>query len=88
MTVLEPTPDRPSRAPLLRRAGFLAAALGLMIAFGTTLSGIATTQGTVQPQGEAAALAAKQVRSTATHSRGDCPRQRERERQRSASGRV
>jgi hypothetical protein len=88
MTVLEPTPDRPRHAPLLRRAGFLAAALGLVIAFGTTLSGIATTQGTVQPQGEAAALAAKQVHSTSAHRGSDCPRERERARERGASGRV
>jgi hypothetical protein len=88
MTVHEPTPDRPSRAPLLRRAGFLASAVGLVTAFGMALSGIATTQGTVQPKGEAAALAARQVRSASAHRSADCPRHRERARQRTASGRV
>jgi hypothetical protein len=88
MTVLEPTPDRPSRVALARRAGFLAGALGLVIAFGTSLSGIATTQGTVQPGGEAAALAAKQLRTTSAHRRADCPRQRQRARERGDSGRV
>jgi hypothetical protein len=86
MTVIEPTPDRPSRALLARRAGFLAGALGLVIAFGTSLAGIATTQGTVQPRGEAAALAAKQMRNASAHRRGECQRQRARER--GDSGRV
>jgi hypothetical protein len=90
MTVLEPMPDRRSgrsRASLLRRTAFLATAVSLVIAFGATLSGIATTQGTVRPDGEAAAIAARQARTT-SHRGGDCPRHRRQTQQRSASGRV
>jgi hypothetical protein len=85
MTVLAPTPDRPRRAPLLRRAGFLAAAIGLIVAFGSTLSGIASTRGTVRPDGQAAAIAARQDR-TAPARRHDCPHHRGRTR--AASGSV
>jgi len=90
MTVLEPMPDRRSRrsrASLLRRSGFLAVTVGLLIAFGATLSGIATTQGTVRPDGEAAEIAARQARSTSPHRGVDCPRHH-RQTQRSDSGRV
>jgi hypothetical protein len=68
--VPEPTPDRPGRARLLRRIGFAGAAAALSAAFGLSLSGIATTQGTVRPDGQAAALAAQQ-RMERVH---DCPR--------------
>ena len=51
-------PDRPS--PLLRRAGFAAAAATLAATFALSLSAIATIQGTLRPDGEAAAIAAQQ----------------------------
>jgi hypothetical protein len=70
VTVLEPTPDRPGRAPLLRRIGFVGAAAALSATFAVSLSGIATTQGTIRPDGQAAALAAQQ-RMQRVH---DCPR--------------
>jgi hypothetical protein len=60
MTVLEPTPDRSRRASFLRRAGFTATAAALTGAFALTLSGIATTRGAVRPDGQAAAIAARQ----------------------------
>jgi hypothetical protein len=60
MTVLEPTPDRAPRGPLLRRVCFGASALALSAAFALSLSGIATTRGAVRPDGQAAAIAAQQ----------------------------
>jgi hypothetical protein len=64
MTVLEPTPDRRSRSSLLRRVCFVATAVALTAAFALTLSGIASTRGTVSAGGEAAALAAAQQRGS------------------------
>ena len=64
MTVLAPTPDGPSRGVFLRRACFLAVALALTVAFGLSLSGIASTQGTLRPDGRAAAIAAQRQRTT------------------------
>jgi hypothetical protein len=60
MTVLEPTPDRSRRASFLRRACFTATAAALTGAFALTLSGIATTRGAIRPDGQAAAIAARQ----------------------------
>jgi hypothetical protein len=60
MTVLEPTPDDGPRGSLLRRVCFAATALALSAAFALTLSGIASTRGTVRPNGQAAAIAAQQ----------------------------
>jgi hypothetical protein len=66
MTVLEPTPERALRGRLLRRFCFVAALAALSAAFAIALSGIASTQGHVRPNGQAAALlAAAQRRSTA-----------------------
>jgi hypothetical protein len=69
MTVLEPTPDRAPRGPLLRRVCFVASALALTGAFALSLSGIATTRGAVRPGGQAAAIAAQQ--RIASRSGGD-----------------
>jgi hypothetical protein len=88
MTVPEPTPDRSRRASFLRRAGFTATAAALTGAFALTLSGIATTRGAVRPDGQAAAIAARQQTSfTGRHHchRGD--RNRDGASQ-SSSGRV
>jgi hypothetical protein len=60
MTVLEPTPEPSRRASFLRRAGFAATAVALTGAFALTLSGIATTRGAIRPNGQAAAIAARQ----------------------------
>ena len=60
MSVLEPTPEQTDRRPWLRRLAFGTSALALTSAFAFSLSGIATTQGRVQPNGHAAALAAAQ----------------------------
>jgi hypothetical protein len=60
MTVLEPTPEPSRSASFLRRAGFTATAVALTGAFALTLSGIATTRGAVRPNGQAAAIAARQ----------------------------
>jgi hypothetical protein len=64
MTVPEPTPDRAARAPFLRRVCFAATTVALTGAFALTLSGIASTEGSVRPGGQAAAIAAAQQRST------------------------
>jgi hypothetical protein len=60
MNVLEPTPEPSRRGSYLRRAGFTATAVALTGAFALTLSGIATTRGSVRPNGQAAAIAARQ----------------------------
>jgi hypothetical protein len=49
----------PERRPLLRRAAYLAAVTTTIGAFAGSLAGIATTQGQVKPNGDAAALARK-----------------------------
>jgi hypothetical protein len=72
MTVLEPTPDHSRRASFLRRLGFAATAAALTGAFALTLSGIATTRGAVRPDGQAAAIAARQ--QTAFTARHRCHR--------------
>ena len=91
MTVPEPTPDHASRWSLVRRAGFVTTAAGLTVAFALSLSGIASTRGTVRPETQAAVVAAAQRHSdaaTATPRRGHC---RHGDRQRggaTGSGRV
>jgi hypothetical protein len=60
MTVPAPTPEPASRGRLLRRVSFAATAVALTAAFGLALSGIASTQGTLRRDGEAAAIAAQQ----------------------------
>jgi hypothetical protein len=49
----------PERRPRLRRAAYLAAVTTTIGAFAGSLAGIATTQGQVKPNGDAAALARK-----------------------------
>ena len=90
MTVLEPTPDRPrARSSLLRRVAFAVTAVALTATFALALSGIAATQGTLDPDGQAAAALAepRPDRGDAAQRRHDCPRDGER-RTRSASRRV
>jgi hypothetical protein len=74
MTVLEPTPERTGRRAWLRRAAFVASAVALTFAFFVSLSAIASTEGTVKPNGQAAAIAARQAaqRDDAADHR-DCP---------------
>jgi hypothetical protein len=77
MTVLEPMPERTDRRGWLRRAAFITSALALTFAFAVSLSGIASTQGTVQPDGQAAAIAAQQTaRTDAADDHRDCHRWR------------
>ena len=66
MTVPEPTPDHASRWSLVRRAGFVTSAAGLTVAFALSLSGIASTRGTVRPETQAAVVAAAQRHSDAS----------------------
>jgi hypothetical protein len=89
MTVPEPTPDNAPRASLLlRRVGFAAMAAALIAAFALTLSGIATTRGAVRPNGQAAANAAAQQRtSDVATGRHHC-RRGDRTRGGATSGRV
>jgi hypothetical protein len=49
----------PKRRPLLRRVAYLAAVTTTVGAFAGSLAGIASTQGQVKPNGDAAALARK-----------------------------
>jgi hypothetical protein len=49
----------PERRPLLRRAAYLAAVTATVAAFAGSLAGIATTQGQVKPNGDAATLVRK-----------------------------
>jgi len=78
MTVPEPTPDHASRGSLVRRAGFVATAVGLTGAFAFSLTGIASTRGAVSPETQAAVVAAQQrsdaaeTGSTGTFRRGHC----------------
>ena len=75
MTVLEPMPERTHRPGWLRRATFVASAAALMLVFALSLTGIASTQGTVRPDGQAAAIAAKQAtQGDDAADRRDCPR--------------
>jgi hypothetical protein len=74
MTVLEPMPERTHRRGWLRRATFVASAAALTLAFALSPTGIASTQGTVRPDGQAAAIAAKQAtQGDAAADRRDCP---------------
>ena len=87
MTVLEPMPEGTSRRGWLGRAAFGASALGLTCAFVLSLSGIASTQGRLKPDGQAAtAIQARQAARSidAARHRG-CHREG---RTRAASGRV
>jgi hypothetical protein len=61
MTVLEPLPERTGERGWLRRVAFVASALALSFAFAVSLSAIASTQGTIEPDGQAAAIAAQQA---------------------------
>jgi hypothetical protein len=75
MTVLEPLPERAGERGWLRRVAFVASALALSCAFALSLSAIASTQGTIEPDGQAAALAAKQAtRGDDTADHRDCHR--------------
>jgi hypothetical protein len=89
MTVPEPTPDqpRPGRTTLLRRVSFATAAVALTATFGLTLSGIASTQATIEPDGPAATVAAARDAASSTVSdRHEC--RRGGQRARGESGRV
>jgi hypothetical protein len=92
MTVPEPTPEpRRGRMSVLRRLSFAIAAVALTATFGVALSGIASTQGTLRPDGQAATLAARDAPRSAgdaasRHRDRDCPR--EGRRSRGASRRV
>jgi hypothetical protein len=66
-------PERTDRRPWLRRLAYVTSALALTFAFAFSLSGIASTQGHVQPNGQAAALAAAQQAHDAADHR-DCHR--------------
>jgi hypothetical protein len=86
MTVPEPMREGAGERRWLRRVAFSASALALTIAFALSLSGIAATHGTLSPDGEAAALAAKQTtRATDAAAHRGCHRST---RTRSSSGRV
>jgi hypothetical protein len=61
MTVLEPMPERTARRGWLRRVAFVASALALTFAFAISLSAISSTHGAIAPNGQAAAIAAKQA---------------------------
>jgi hypothetical protein len=95
MTVPEPTPEHGSRRSVVRRAGFVATATGLAAAFALSLTGIASTRGTVRPETQAAVVAAAQRHSaasdadtTTTPHRGHCHRGAGRRDAPSGSGRV
>jgi len=74
MTVPEPTPDHASRWSLVRRAGFVTSAVGLTVAFALSLSGIASTRGTVRPETQAAVVAAAQRHSDISDAATPTPR--------------
>jgi hypothetical protein len=75
MTVLEPMPERTAQRGWLRRLAFVASALALTFAFALSLSAIASTQGTVKPDGQAAAIVAKQAtQSSDAADHRDCHR--------------
>jgi hypothetical protein len=56
----------PERRPRLRRAAYLTAVATTCGAFALSLAGIARTQGQIQPDGNAAALA-KKLQQQRTH---------------------
>ncbi len=75
MTVSEPTPEVPrARASMLRRLSFAATAVALTATFALSLAGIASTQGTIKPAGQAATLAAQGDDSEAVADRHECHR--------------
>jgi hypothetical protein len=74
MTVLEPMPERSGLRRWLRRVAFVASAVALTFAFAVSLSAIASTEGTVRPDGQAAAIAARQAtQGDAAADHRDCP---------------
>ena len=74
MTVLEPLPERAGERGWLCRVAFVASALALSCAFALSLSAIASTHGTVKPDGQAAAIAARQAaQGDEAADRHDCP---------------
>lgn len=75
MPVLEHTPDLPpARSGLLRRLSFTVAAVALTATFAFTLSGIASTEGTLEPDGQAASLAGQDERRSDPVQHRDCHR--------------
>jgi len=64
----------PERRPWLRRVAYVAAVMLSSAAFVRSLTGIATTQGRVRPDGEAAA-AAKRLQQQIDDHRGPCHKQ-------------
>jgi hypothetical protein len=64
----------PERRIRLRRAAYLAAVTTTIGAFAGSLAGIATTEGQVKPNGDAAALARKLQQREVVHTRGPCHR--------------
>ena len=77
MIVPEPTPDHArGRSSLLRRVVFAVTALALTATFALALSAIASTQGTLDPNGQAAAALAepRPDRTDTVQPRRDCPR--------------
>ena len=82
----------PERRPLLRRAAYLAAVTTTIGVFAGSLAGIASTQGQVKPNGDAAALARKlqhredvRIRATATATARPSRRHRRRRSARSSA---
>jgi hypothetical protein len=59
----------PERRPPLRRLAYLAAVTASAATLALTLSGIATTQGQVKPNGEAAAAVKRWQQQVADHGR-------------------
>ena len=67
-------PERAAERGWLRRVAFVLSALALTFAFFVSLSGIASTQGTIRPDGQAAAIAARQAaQGDDAADRHDCP---------------
>jgi hypothetical protein len=69
MSVPGPTREDAARRALLRRLAYLGAVAALTGAFALSLSGIASTEATLRPDGPAAELAAKE-RSVPVEDRG------------------
>ena len=66
----------PERRPRLRRAAYLAAVTTTIGAFAGSLAGIASTQGQVKPNGDAASLARKLQQREDVRMGGNCHRHR------------
>jgi hypothetical protein len=64
----------PERRPRLRRVAYLAAVTTTVGAFAGSLAGIASTQGQVKPNGDAAALARKLQQREDVRMGGHCHR--------------